>query len=127
MSTAASKHWQPYAFSVHFKDQALAEYADGFLLGDIPLGQGSFDLTRMMGILLAKKPELKFSLEVITRDALKVPCLTDDYWKSVADASGSDLRDHCDSCGTIKHRGRRSARCRSNSKSKSKTKTSPRV
>ncbi len=81
----------PYAFSVHFKDQALTEYEDGFLLGDIPLGQGSLDLHRMMNILRTKKPDLKFSLEVITRDPLKVPCLTDDYWKSVADASGGDL------------------------------------
>ena len=81
----------PYAFSVHFKDQALAEYEDGFLLADIPLGQGSFDLKRMMRILRAKKPELRFSLEIITRDALKVPCLRDEYWNSVPDASGSDL------------------------------------
>jgi hypothetical protein len=36
----------PFAFSVHLKDQALQSYEDGFLLGDIPLGQGSFDLTR---------------------------------------------------------------------------------
>ena len=34
----------PYAFTVHLKDQALREYEDGFLLADIPLGQGSFDL-----------------------------------------------------------------------------------
>lgn len=81
----------PFAFSVHFKDQALAEYEDGFLLGDIPLGQGSFDLKKMMNILRAKKPDLKFSLEVITRDPLKVPCLKDDYWKTVADANGRDL------------------------------------
>ncbi len=81
----------PFAFSVHFKDQALTEYEDGFLLGDIPLGQGSFDLKRMMDILRTKKPKLKFSLEVITRDPLKVPCLKDSYWKTVAEASGSDL------------------------------------
>ncbi len=81
----------PHAFSVHFKDQAIATYDDGFLLGDIPLGQGSFDLRRMAGILRAKKPDLRFSLEVITRDALKVPCLTDRYWRSVPDASGNDL------------------------------------
>ncbi|MCO8124180.1 sugar phosphate isomerase/epimerase [Stieleria sp. TO1_6] len=81
----------PYAFSVHFKDQAITHYDDGFLLGDIPLGQGSFDLKRMAAILKAKKPELYFSLEVITRDALKVPCLTDQYWQSVPEASGSDL------------------------------------
>ncbi|MCH5377720.1 MAG: sugar phosphate isomerase/epimerase, partial [Planctomycetes bacterium] len=30
----------PFAFSVHLKDQAVLQYKDGFLLGDIPLGQG---------------------------------------------------------------------------------------
>ena len=81
----------PYAFSVHLKDQALTEYEDGFLLADIPLGQGSFDLKSMVSLLRANKPKLKFSLEIITRDALKVPCLTDEYWDSVPDASGRDL------------------------------------
>ncbi len=81
----------PFAFSVHFKDQALAEYDDGYLLGDIPLGQGSFDLRRMAEILRKSKPDLRFCLEVITRDGLKVPCLTESYWSIVPEASGSDL------------------------------------
>jgi sugar phosphate isomerase/epimerase len=81
----------PFAFSVHLKDQSLSEYDEGFLLGDVPLGEGSFDLKRMVAILRAKKPEVRFSLEVITRDALKVPCLTDTYWKLVPDAAGTDL------------------------------------
>lgn len=80
----------PFAFSVHLKDQSLSEYDDGLLLGDVPLGAGSFDLKRIVAILRAKKPEVRFSLEVITRDALKVPCLTDAYWKLVPDATGAD-------------------------------------
>lgn len=81
----------PFAFSVHLKDQSLSEYDKGFLLGDVPLGAGSFDLKRIVTILRAKKPEVRFSLEVITRDALKVPCLTDAYWKLLPDAAGTDL------------------------------------
>ena len=81
----------PFAFSVHLKDQSLSEYDEGFLLGDVPLGAGSFDLKRIVEILRSKKPEVRFSLEVITRDALKVPCLTDAYWKLVPDAAGVDL------------------------------------
>ena len=81
----------PFAFSVHLKDQSLSEYDDGFLLGDVPLGEGSFDLKRMVAILRAKKPAVRFSLEVITRDPLKVPCLTDAYWQSVPDATAKDL------------------------------------
>lgn len=81
----------PYAFSIHFKDQALAEYEAGFLLGDIPLGQGSFDLKRMVDILQAAKPGLQFCLEIITRDPLQVPCLNESYWHAVTEPSGRDL------------------------------------
>ncbi|MCA9136214.1 MAG: TIM barrel protein [Planctomycetales bacterium] len=81
----------PYAFTVHLKDQALAQSDDGFLLGDIPLGQGSFDLGRMVAILKKAKPRIRFSLELITRDALKVPCLTEEYWATMQQVPGSDL------------------------------------
>jgi sugar phosphate isomerase/epimerase len=81
----------PYAFTVHLKDQALREYADGFLLGDIPLGQGAFDLRRMIASLRRAKPQIRFVLELITRDALKVTCLTDKYWATMPSVSGSDL------------------------------------
>lgn len=81
----------PFAFSVHFKDQALSEYDDGFLLGDIPLGQGSFDLKRIIQIIRDVKPQLQFCLEIITRDALKVPCLHDDYWRAVTEPTGRDV------------------------------------
>ncbi len=81
----------PYAFSVHFKDQALAEYDEGFLLGDIPLGQGSFDLQRIVQIIRTIKPKLQFCLEVITRDALKVPCLNEEYWQAVTEPTGRDV------------------------------------
>ncbi len=73
----------PYAFSVHLKDQALREYEHGFLLADIPLGQGSFDLKQMVAILRKAKPKVRFSLELITRDPLKVPCLTDEYFATM--------------------------------------------
>lgn len=81
----------PFACSVHFKDQSLSEYEDGFLLGDVPLGQGSFDLKRIVQIIRTAKPDLQFNLEVITRDALKVPCLTAEYWKTVTEPTGRDL------------------------------------
>lgn len=81
----------PYAFTVHFKDQKLAEYPDGFLLGDIPLGQGSFDLKRMLRTLRQAQPKLRFVLELITRDALRVPCLTERFWATMPSVSGRDL------------------------------------
>lgn len=81
----------PYAFTVHLKDQALKEHGEGFLLGDIPLGQGSFDLKRMVEIIRKAKPNVKFVLELITRDALMVPCLTDDFYSTMPTARASDL------------------------------------
>ncbi|MEW4490880.1 sugar phosphate isomerase/epimerase family protein [Thalassoglobus sp. JC818] len=81
----------PYAFSVHLKDQSLHEYEEGFLLADIPLGQGSFDLKRMVQTLRKFKPQICFSLELITRDPLKVPCLTEDYYATMPDVLSRDL------------------------------------
>ena len=81
----------PYAFSVHFKDQALREYEHGFLLADIPLGQGSFDMQRIAAILKRAKPDIRMMLELITRDPLKVPCLSEKFWATMPQVSGNDL------------------------------------
>lgn len=81
----------PWAKTVHLKDQALQPYQDGFLLGDIPLGQGAFDLKRMVQILRKAKSDIRFVLELITRDALKVPCLTEEYWITMPRVPGRDL------------------------------------
>lgn len=81
----------PFAFTVHLKDQALREYEDGFLLGDIPLGQGSFDLKQMVEIIQKAKPNVRFALELITRDPLKVPCLTDGFFSTMPTLPARDL------------------------------------
>ena len=81
----------PWTVCVHFKDQAVQEVPDGFLLGDIPLGQGMFDLTRMLRLIHEAKPELPVSLELITRNPLHVPCLTEQYWATMPNAPGRDL------------------------------------
>lgn len=81
----------PFAFTVHFKDQALREYEHGFLLADIPLGQGSFDMKRISVILKRAKPDIRMMLELITRDPLKVPCLSEKFWATMPQVSGDDL------------------------------------
>ncbi len=81
----------PWAFSVHLKDQGVKEYEDGFLLAEVPLGRGIFDLKRMVETLVKAKPDVRFSLELITRNALKVPVLTDGYWATFPDIPGHDL------------------------------------
>lgn len=83
--------YAPYGYSAHLKDMAVAEYEDGFLLADVPLGQGLLDLPRMVNILKKAKPDIQFSLEMATRDALKVPCLTEKYWATFENVSGVDL------------------------------------
>lgn len=81
----------PYAFAVHFKDQGLREYEHGFLLSDIALGQGSFDMRRIAAILQKAKPGIRMMLELITRDPLRVTCLTDRFWATMPQVSGQDL------------------------------------
>ena len=61
------------------------------MLADIPLGQGSFDLPRIAAILKRAKPDIRMMLELITRDPLKVPCLTDKFWATMPQVSGNDL------------------------------------
>lgn len=81
----------PFAMTVHLKDQAVATYQDGFLLADMPLGRGCLELKAMVDVLRKAKPDIHFCLEVITRDPLKVPCLTDAYWATLDDRRRRDL------------------------------------
>lgn len=73
----------PWAFTTHFKDMAVAEYVDGFLLSEVPLGSGYLDLPRIVKLLRKHQPAIRFNLEMITRDPLKVPCLTQQYWATL--------------------------------------------
>ena len=69
----------------------LDEYRDGFLLAEVPLGTGVLDLPRAIRILRSARPEIRFNLEMITRDPLRVPCLTQDYWATFPDLPGRHL------------------------------------
>ncbi|MEZ0541579.1 sugar phosphate isomerase/epimerase family protein [Fibrella arboris] len=81
----------PYAVSTHIKDMAVEEYPDGFLLSEVPLGQGILDLPTMISLCKLHNPAVTFSLEMITRDPLEIPCLKSDYWQTFGDVSGSEL------------------------------------
>lgn len=78
----------PYAVTTHMKDMGVEPYTDGFLLSEMPLGQGFLDLPRMVALIREKRPNTKLNLEMITRDPLKVPCFTDRYWASFPARSG---------------------------------------
>jgi sugar phosphate isomerase/epimerase len=81
----------PFATSVHLKDMAVQEYADGFLLSEVPLGDGFLDLPKIITTLQKANPAIQFSLEMITRDPLRIPCLTDKYWATMPSAPASRL------------------------------------
>ena len=85
------KAFAPWAHSVHLKDQAVQRVPTGFLLADIPLGQGCLDLPAMVQVLQAARPGIHFSLELITRDPLHVPCLTDAYFRLFDDLPARDV------------------------------------
>lgn len=70
----------PYAFSSHLKDMAVCEYQDGFLLSEVPLGTGFLDIPKIISQLQKANPSIRLNLEMITRDPLKIPCLTDGYY-----------------------------------------------
>ena len=70
----------PYAFSTHIKDMGVELYEDGFLLSEVPLGEGYVDLRKIMELVRKHHPQTRMTLEMITRNPLRIPCLTEKYW-----------------------------------------------
>jgi sugar phosphate isomerase/epimerase len=81
----------PWAATTHFKDMAVQEYPDGFLLSEVPLGEGFLDLPAVVAALRKANPAIRFNLEMITRDPLQVPCLTEKYWATFEAVAGRQL------------------------------------
>ncbi len=79
----------PYAFSTHIKDMGLKEYEEGFLLSEVPLGKGIVDLESAVEKCKKYNSDIRFSLEMITRDPLEIPCLTKGYWATFPEAPAS--------------------------------------
>ena len=76
----------PHTFFTHIKDMAVEEYEDGFLLSEVPMGEGILDLKQMVRLLRQKDPNMPFELEMITRDPLKIPVFTTKYWATFDDS-----------------------------------------
>ena len=83
----------PYTVACHIKDMAVEMYEDGFLLSEVPLGEGFLDLKGMVAMLRKKNPNVPLDLEMITRDPLRIPVFTDKYWVTFDDASPLPGRD----------------------------------
>ncbi len=81
----------PFVKAAHIKDIGVRPNADGFEMSEVPLGTGFLDLPRIVSVLQKANPKLRFSLEMMTRDPLKVPCLTPQYWTVFPERSGRYL------------------------------------
>ncbi len=81
----------PLAFTTHIKDMGVEEYARGFRIAEVPLGDGTLDLPRIVQTLRAAHPDIPLNLEMITRDPLDVPCLDDRYWATFPDLPARHL------------------------------------
>ena len=71
----------------------MQNYADGFLLSEVLFEDGFLDIPAMWAVLKKSNPKLLPMHELITRDPLKVPVLTDKYWVTWPDRSGKYLAD----------------------------------
>lgn len=76
----------PLTFYVSFKDMAVEMYDEGFLLSEVALGDGALDIPRMVRELQARDPEIVFALEMITREPLRIPIFTEQYWATFDDS-----------------------------------------
>jgi sugar phosphate isomerase/epimerase len=81
----------PHALSVHIKDMGVREYEEGFLLSEVPLGEGFLDLPRIIETCRRHHPKVRFNLEMITRDPLRVPCMSEKYWATMGEVRGREL------------------------------------
>jgi 3-oxoisoapionate decarboxylase len=78
----------PYTLNTHLKDMSLAEYRDGLLLVEPVFGKGYFDLARIVSTVRKVRPASRFTVEMLTRDPLKVAVFTDKYWATFPERNG---------------------------------------
>jgi sugar phosphate isomerase/epimerase len=83
----------PHTFTTHIKDMGVEEYAEGFLLAEVPLGTGFVDIPGLISDVRKHRPNIQLNLEMMTRDPLKIPCLTPKYWATLDNVKGRRLAD----------------------------------
>ena len=83
----------PYTIFVSFKDIGVDFYDQGILLSEVPFGDGLFDLAGIVARFQKQNPRMLFQLEMLTRDPLKVPIFTEQYWKVYDEKSPASSRD----------------------------------
>jgi sugar phosphate isomerase/epimerase len=83
----------PYTIFVSFKDIGVDFYTDGILLSEVAFGDGLLDLQAIVARFQKKDPKMLFQLEMLTRDPLKVPVFTGQYWNIYDDKSPAPAKD----------------------------------
>jgi 3-oxoisoapionate decarboxylase len=83
----------PFVKSCHMRNMGVRNYPDGFLLSEVLFEDGFLDVVAMWKRLKKSNPALNPTHELITRDPLKVPVLTDKYWVTWPSRSGRYLAD----------------------------------
>ena len=88
---AVVEAYAPWTLTTHLKDMAVAESDDGFLLAEVPFGAGIVDQRRVVELVRKARPNVRLNLEMITRDPLRIPCLTRKYWATMSQVRGNEL------------------------------------
>ena len=78
----------PFAINSHIKDMAVEEYADGFLLSEVPLGQGMLPLKRHAGSYSQGAAAGQVFARHADAQSASVPCLTEKYWATFPQRNG---------------------------------------
>jgi sugar phosphate isomerase/epimerase len=81
----------PHAVTVHLKDIAVERTSEGFAMAEVPLGEGLIDLAEAVAVLRRAQPTIRLNLEMITRDPLQIPCLSERYWATMGKVPAREL------------------------------------
>ncbi len=73
---------RPYVKATSLKDMGVAPYDQGFLLSEVLFGTGINDQVKLFALMRKHNPKVNPTTELITRDPLKIPVLTEDYYRS---------------------------------------------
>lgn len=72
----------PWVKATSLKDMGVALYDGGFLLSEVPFGTGMSDQKALFAMMRKANPKIHPTTELITRDPLKVPVLSETYLAS---------------------------------------------
>lgn len=81
----------PYVVTTHVKDMAVDLYDGGILMAEVILGKGIIDLPRAIQLIRQARPKTRMTLEMITRNPLRVPLLADSYWATLPGKTAREL------------------------------------